>query len=82
MTEGLAKEYSGRNIIINGIAPGLCDSSINKCNSEVNAYYDGNRINRIITPKDIAELAVFLMSDAANAIVGQTIVCDGGQTLR
>lgn len=82
LTEGLAKEYSGRNIIVNGIAPGICDSSINRCNSEVNAYYGGNRINRIITPKDIAELAVFLMSDAANAIVGQTIVCDGGQTLR
>ena len=82
LTEGLAKKYSDKNIIVNGIAPGICDSSINECHSEENAYYGGNLIKRIITPKDIAELAVFLMSDAANGIVGQTIVCDGGQTLR
>jgi 3-oxoacyl-[acyl-carrier protein] reductase len=31
-------------------------------------------------PEEIAELAIFLMSDAANFIVGQTILCDGGYT--
>ncbi|MBT4483030.1 MAG: SDR family oxidoreductase [Candidatus Latescibacteria bacterium] len=33
-------------------------------------------------PKEIAELALFLMSDATNYIVGQTIICDGGYCLK
>ena len=81
LTEGLAKEFSNKNIKVNAIAPGICDSSINKCNYMNNAYYGGNRINRIIIPEDVAEIALFLISEASNSIVGQTIVCDGGQTL-
>ena len=33
-------------------------------------------------PEEIAELAAFLMSDASNFIVGQTIVCDGGYSIK
>jgi NAD(P)-dependent dehydrogenase (short-subunit alcohol dehydrogenase family) len=33
------------------------------------------------TPEDVAKLALFLASDASRYIVGQTIICDGGQTL-
>jgi len=35
----------------------------------------------ISLPEDIARLAIFLASDEARYIGGQTIVCDGGQTL-
>ena len=33
-------------------------------------------------PEEIAELAFFLISDAASFIAGQTIVCDGGYSLK
>ena len=39
-------------------------------------------IQRVILPEEIAEIVHFLATDAANGIVGQTIVCDGGVTLR
>lgn len=81
LTKGFAKEYASKNIIVNAIAPGYCSSSINYQNIEENAYSPKNPLRRIIIPEDIAELAAFLLSDAANAIVGQIIAVDGGTTL-
>ena len=47
-----------------------------------NLYTNQNLIKRVILPEEIAEVALFLMGGAGNAIVGQTIVCDGGYTLK
>lgn len=80
-TAGLAARYADRNIQINGIAPGIVAAGINNRDVETNAYFDGNKIHRMIVPEDIAETALFLCSGAANAIVGQTIVVDGGTLL-
>lgn len=81
ITRGFAKEYAKKNIIVNAIAPGYCASSINYKDVTRNAY-DGHSANtRIIVPEEIAELTYFLCSDAANGIIGQTIVCDGGALL-
>lgn len=81
ITRGFAKEYANKNIIINGIASGYCCSSINLIDVEKNAFCDISKNRRIIVPEEIAEIATFLISDAANGIVGQTIVCDGGTLL-
>lgn len=81
ITEGFAKKYAPYNIIVNAIAPGYCDSSINKVNAQNNAYREDAVNKRITTPDEIAELAIFLCSGAANGIVGQTILCDGGTLL-
>lgn len=80
-TAGLAARYAEKNIQVNGIAPGIVAAGINSRDVEKNAYYEGNKIHRMITPEDIAETALFLCSGAANAIVGQTIVVDGGTLL-
>lgn len=84
LTRGLGLEMAHHGIIVNGIAPGITDTasiSIDIDSSE-NAYLKCVPVTRIGLPEDIAELAVFLMSDAANYIVGQTIICDGGYTLK
>lgn len=81
ITRGFAKEYASKNIIVNAIAPGYTSASINKQHVEENAYSPKSPLQRIILPEDIAELAAFLISDAANAIVGQVIAVDGGTTL-
>ena len=39
-------------------------------------------LRRIGDPKEVAELAVFLASDAASFITGQTILVDGGFLMR
>lgn len=81
ITEGFAKKYAPYNIIVNAIAPGYCDSSINRVNAQNNAYREEAVNKRITIPDEIAELAIFLCSGAANGIVGQTILCDGGTLL-
>lgn len=85
LTHGLGRTLAPYGIIVNGIAPGIIatDSiNIKNVNVEQNAYLNTAPIARFGLPEEIAELAVFLMSDAANYIVGQTIVCDGGYTLK
>jgi 3-oxoacyl-[acyl-carrier protein] reductase len=85
LTQGLGCKLAPHGIIVNGIAPGIIatDSiSIKNVDVSENAYLDYIPVKRIGLSEEIAELAVFLMSDAANYIVGQTIVCDGGYTLR
>lgn len=85
LTRGLALKFAPEGIIINGIAPGIIATpaiSIKGVNIEDNVFLNGVPSGRIGLPEEIAELAVFLMSDAANYIVGQTIVCDGGYTLK
>lgn len=81
ITEGFAKKYAPYNIVVNGVAPGYCDSSINKQDAQKNAYWSDAANNRITTPSEIAEIVTFLCSGAANGIVGQTIICDGGTLL-
>lgn len=81
ITKGFARECASKNIIVNAIAPGFTSASINKQDFEENAYSSKCPLHRIILPEDIAELATFLLSDAANAIVGQVITVDGGATL-
>lgn len=81
ITRGYAKEFISKNIIVNAIAPGYCASSINYMDTSENAFWPLAANKRITTPDEIAELATFLLSDAANGIVGQTIICDGGTLL-
>jgi NAD(P)-dependent dehydrogenase (short-subunit alcohol dehydrogenase family) len=82
LTRGLAKHLIPKGVIVNAIAPGITATAINGIDIGENAYCSGESLNdRIALPEEIAEIALFLASDAANNIVGQTIVCDGGSTL-
>lgn len=84
LTEGLGKALIKDKIIVNGIAPGVVKTAMQSFALQQgdNLYTNQNPIERLILPEEIAELALFLISDASNAIVGQTIVCDGGFTLK
>jgi short-chain dehydrogenase/reductase SDR len=83
MTEGFARDCADQGIVINAIAPGVTATQINPyIDIQENSYHDWAKNKRVCYPEEIAELALFLSSDAANHIVGQTIVCDGGTILR
>lgn len=83
LTRGLALMLHRHGIIVNGIAPGMTSTRMIGINAEKNAFvghYPPS--NRVALPEEIAELALFLISDAANYIVGETVVCDGGYSLK
>lgn len=84
LTVGLAKILASHHVTVNAIAPGVGLTNINpdllKAKGD-NIAYDGHRTGRFTLPEEIAELAAFLSSDAANNIVGQVIAVDGGWTL-
>lgn len=81
VTTALAKQYAASRVTVNGIAPGYLPTGINTTHVEENAYHELMRNKRYVLPEEVAELALFLASDRANSIVGQTIFIDGGTTL-
>jgi NAD(P)-dependent dehydrogenase (short-subunit alcohol dehydrogenase family) len=81
----LAVEWSGRNIRINCVAPGLIRTDFARA-----LWEDPERLakrnaatplRRIGEPDEIAAVAAFLAAPAASFITGQTIVADGGVTI-
>jgi NAD(P)-dependent dehydrogenase (short-subunit alcohol dehydrogenase family) len=85
MIRALALELANKNITVNAIAPGAIDTpgASAGSNEEVKKQTIANiSLARMGKPEDIANLAVFLASEKANYITGQTIIVDGGWTLR
>ena len=79
-TKSLAKELASRNITVNSIAPGFISSDM------TDALNDDQKaeilkqipVQKFGDPKNIADLAIFLASEKARYITGQTISVDGG----
>ena len=84
LVRGLAVELARDGIRVNGIAPGYIrtaqalseEHSLGPQGLEEAASFIP--MGRVGEPEDIADVAVFLASDAARYITGQTIVVDGG----
>lgn len=85
LVRNLAAEWGPKNVRVNAIAPGLIRTDFAKA-----LWEDDKRrkeresvtpLRRIGEPKDIGAIAVFLASEAAAFITGQTIVADGGVTI-
>lgn len=84
LTQGLGVKLAPLGIIVNGIAPGIIATEMQPCclKQKENVFCPQNPLARFGLAEEIAELAVFLISDASNFIVGQTIVCDGGYSIK
>lgn len=82
LTSSMAKELGARNIRVNAICPGVVDTSrLGDRTPEQWADYVAATIplGRMGTPDDIADAALFLLSDRAQWITGQSWNVDGGQ---
>ena len=79
-TKSLAKEVGSRNITVNCVAPGFIDTDMTSYigQNERNEILKKIPLNKFGSPEDISKLVMFLMSDEASYITGQTISIDGG----
>ena len=79
-TKSAAKELAKRNIRVNAIAPGFIKTRMtDKLPAEVQQKMQEQiALGRLGEPKEIADVAVFLASDASRYMTGQVLVVDGG----
>ncbi|TDD36626.1 SDR family oxidoreductase [Actinomadura sp. KC06] len=83
----LSKQFAmelAPKVRVNCIAPGLVKTHLARALWENNEEEFGRRtpLGRIGEPEDIASAAVFLAGDASSWMTGQTLVVDGGSTIR
>lgn len=80
LTRALAKELGPSGIRVNCVAPGVIDTPMNACfdAETMAALADETPLCRIGSPREAAEAILFLASDRAKFITGQTLSADGG----
>lgn len=92
LIRGLSEDFMGSPITFNAICPGYVDTAIVSENTTSIAARAGiteeqalkmmvktNRHQRLITPEEVAHTAMYLCSDQAGSINGQTLEIAGGQ---
>lgn len=82
LTRAWAREFGKHGITVNAVSPGAFPTDAEKIHPDLPAYekriYDHQAIQRRGSPEDIANILLFLASNASSFITGQTINVDGG----
>lgn len=81
-TEGLARKLILKGVRVNAIAPGVTATEMTGYDPEDNLFRRYAVGRRVLLPEEIAEVAIFMISDASNCISGQVIACNEGNHLR
>jgi len=79
-TKAMARELASREITVNAIAPGFITTDMTQSMPEAARKEFAERIplGRFGAPEEVAELALFLASDAAAYVTGQVVGINGG----
>ncbi|HET9027884.1 MAG TPA: SDR family oxidoreductase [Trueperaceae bacterium] len=86
LTRGLATEWADRGVRVNAIGPGYVETDLVRYAFE-QGHIDRDAIvakipiGRLAQSRSIADAAIFLASDAADYITGQTLYVDGGYSV-
>ena len=83
LSRTLSQELAGDGIRVNCVAPGAIETSMfDEVPEKVKEkFLQRIPLGRLGTPEDVARLHLFLASDEASYMTGQTVFCDGGITL-
>lgn len=82
-TKACAKEFAGRNVRVNAIAPGFIETEMtDKLSAEVReSYAKVIPLQKMGSPVDVANLCLFLADEMSSYITGQVLAVDGGLTM-
>lgn len=82
-TRSLARELGSRGITVNSIAPGFLETEMSHGLTEQQRQQVIRRtpMGRLGYPRDVVPLILFLCSEDASFITGQTIIVDGGSSV-
>lgn len=83
LTRSMAVGCGQMNIRVNAISPGYVDTPMNAMiwgNDELKRGFDKGHMTGLQTAEEIADIVVFLASDAARSLTGAVINCDRGWT--
>jgi NAD(P)-dependent dehydrogenase (short-subunit alcohol dehydrogenase family) len=83
LTRSMAAGCGALNIRVNAISPGYVDTPMNAMifgSTELKEGFAKGHATGLQTPEEIAELVVFLASDAARSLTGAVLNCDRGWT--
>ena len=79
LTRGLSRRFYKEGVRVNAIAPGITTSNMTGINNEDNLALDRVASERVFLADEVAEVALFLLSDASMCISGEVIACDAGE---
>jgi len=92
MTRTMALDHAADNIRVNSLCPGSVDTPMLRHSaaffspeapaSAIKEWGGLHALGRVAQPAEMAQVALFLVSDAASFITGAAIVADGGLTIR
>ncbi|MDP5040205.1 MAG: SDR family oxidoreductase, partial [Paraglaciecola sp.] len=79
-SKSMAREVASRGITVNVVAPGFIDTDMTKAltDEQKAAIFKDIPTNRLGKPEEIAAAVVFLTSDEAGYITGETLHVNGG----
>ncbi len=85
LTRGLSRSYGPDNIRVNAIEPGAVMTERQKRvwytkQEQVDAMVARQRIQKVLEPDEIARAVLFLASDDARMITGQSLIVDAGMS--
>lgn len=83
LTKSVARELAPRGINVNAVAPGFIETEMtDKLSQDIKEIATSQiPLNRFGTPKEIADVVSFLVSDKACYITGQVLSVDGGMAM-
>ena len=82
-TKSIAKEFGGRNVLCNYVAPGFVETAMTDAltDDQKKAFLNVIPLKRAATPVDISNVVSFLCSADASYLTGQVIHIDGGMVM-
>lgn len=86
VVRSVALELAPKGIRLNSIRPGMIDTKLLRAGGITDEQLENNLkeypLKRIGKPEDIANAAIYLLSDASSWVTGSSLIIDGGYTIK